>query len=62
MVRSYLSKYQGTKPWTESEIYDAARACWVNSGGDVVLIRISDQSWSDQEYLRQLGEKIYGKI
>lgn len=61
-MRSYLAKYQGTKPWTESEIYDAARACCKESGGDVILIRISDQSWADQEYLRGLRDKIYGKV
>ena len=63
MVRSYLSRYHGTRPWTEGEIYDAARACWKNSGGDVVMIRISDlTNWAEKDLCTKIGARLYGEI
>lgn len=62
-MRSYLSKYQGTKPWTESEIFDGARACWKKTKGDVLMVRLPDlTSDFEKEFLRQIGVRLYGEI
>lgn len=62
-MRSYLSKYQGTKPWTTSEIFDGARACWKKTRGRVLLVRLDDlPSDYEKEFLRQIGVRLYGEI
>lgn len=62
-MRSYLGRHQPREPWTKAEIYDAARACWRATQGDVLMVRLSDlRSDYEKEFLRQIGVRLYGEV